>query len=785
MGELLTARRISQLRKAVEDRPNPPPETVRELMQALLESGDRRGAIEVYRRFERSGNAVTAELASAYTAALWSSPRDLPTNLPRPRHTFVGRANEVAAVIEGIRSKRSVQILGAGGIGKSRVALEVARRSVGDFPGGVWWVDLSAVYEEEGLIARIVRAMRLEDRPYDFEALIARIGQAQALLVLDCCELCAPEAASFLSAANERCEGLSVLATSRVQLHASGGTTLALQPLRRDAIRLFLERAVDADPDFVMTEEHEHVAEDICRSVGSLPLGIELACAYLAHVDIHELRDRLQRKRLADVSDALAETIRWTYELLEAADRATLRALSLFDYPFTLDDALAIAAVADARASLDRLVAASIVVSERSDGISWYRLLDTTREFGRAEMEKHGETPLLRRRFVERMRSAALEFESRITAKDEMAARQLAGAHGNLMRAVDIACESPTLTEHGLAIAGAVAMHLGVVGLASQTIGHVERIIAAARRFARDRSPFFDTALEACSWLANRASLAPKAMEINEERISRARARNDICAIARALASSVIAAVNAGAYERAREIATEAVDASRRCGDVSIRARALRSLASFYLNMDEPQRALPLYEEFFSLEESQIPPMQVAMALHDYGLALKNTGDRPRARALLLQCVERALAMADYGTATHGYQTLGQLDLDDGDCSGALRNLRDAVELSTHGINLRTQLDTFEDMVLAALRDDQIEQLAFVLGFVDAARARVGFHASPEIAPRIAAIRAAVRDRMEEAAFNAATMRGRLAAMDEILAVLRALQPGEALRPTV
>lgn len=779
MGELLTARRISQLRKTVEATPNPPPETVRELMQGLLESGDRRGAIDVYRRFERGGNAITPELAAAYTAVLWSKPRDLPTNLPQPRHTFVGRTAELAAVIDGIRMRRVIQILGAGGIGKSRLALEAARRSIGDFPDGVWWIDLSAAYGEEGLIARVARAMRLEDRPYDLDGLLERIGAANALIVLDCCELCTQEAARFACAVLERCAGTSLVATGRVPLEIPGDSTLTLQPLKRDAIRLFLERAVDADPDFVMTEEHEHVAGEICRSVGALPLGIELACAYLAHVDIYELRDRLARKRLADVSDALSETIRWTYELLEPADRAMLRALSLFDYPFTLDDAVAIAAVADARACLDRLVSASIVASERSDGISWYRLLDTTREFGRAETEKHGETPLLRRRFVERMREAAREFETRIAAKDEMAARQLAGAHGNLMSAIEIACESPTLTEHGLAIAGSAAMQLGVVGLASQTIGHIERIIAAARRFARDRTPLFDAALEACSWLANRVSLAPKAMALNEERISRARARNDVCAIARALASSVIACVNAGAYQRAREIATEAVETSRRCGEVSTRARALRSLASFELNMDQPHSALPLYEEFFSLDESQIPPMQVAMALHDYGLALKNTGDLARARALLQQCIQRALAMADYGTATHGYQTLGQLDLEEGDRASALRNLRDAVELSTHGINFRTQLDTFEDMVFAALRDDQLEQLALVLGFVDGGRARVGFHASPEIAPRIAAIRQAVRSRMDEAAFNAATMRGRLAETDEVLTVLRALQPGE------
>lgn len=700
------------------------------------------------------------------------------TNLPRPRRTFVGRTKELAAAARALRERRCVQITGPGGIGKSRLALKTARSLDGEF-SGVWWLDLSAAYDAEALIARAARALQLDDRAYGLDELLARIGEARMLFVLDCCENCAPEASAFATALLAACPQTCVIATSRIPLTIESAERLALRPLTSDAIDLFLERAIDADPNFVMTEEHAALAADICRSVGLLPLGIELACAYLAHVDIREVHDRLERQRLHDVGDALTETIRWTYDLLEPADRTMLRAVSLPDYPFTFDDALALAQSPDSRASLERLLNASILIGERSDGVSWYRLLDTTRAFARAEAEAHGEIPLLRRRFVERMRAAAADFEARIAAKDEMAARQLAGAHGNLMSAIDIACESPTLTEHGLAIAGAAATQLGVVGLAAQTIGHVEGIIAAARRFARDSTPLFDAALEACAWLANRVSLAPKAMALNEERIRRARSRGDVCRIARALATSVIACVNAGAYDRAREIATEAVEFSRRCGEVSTRARALRSLASFYLNMNEPRSALPLYEEFFGLDESQIPQMQLSMALHDYGLALKNTGDFPRARALLQQCVRRALAMADFGTATHGYQTLGQLDLEEGDYASALRNLRDAVELSTHGINLRTQLDTFEDVAVAALRDDQLEQIAFVLGFVDAARGRVGFHASPEIAPRIASIRSAVRSRMDEAAFNAATMRGRLAEMDAVIAVLRSLQPGD------
>ena len=146
MGDLVMERRISHLRKAVDDAQNPSPRLVYELMQALMENGDRRGAIETYRRFERNGNLLTAELIAAYNSALWSEPRELPTNLPKPPRPFVGRISELNSLAEAIRSHGAAQVVGPGGMGKTRLALETARRSVADFPDGVWWVDLSATH---------------------------------------------------------------------------------------------------------------------------------------------------------------------------------------------------------------------------------------------------------------------------------------------------------------------------------------------------------------------------------------------------------------------------------------------------------------------------------------------------------------------------------------------------------------------------------------------------------------------------------------------------------------
>jgi ATP/maltotriose-dependent transcriptional regulator MalT len=293
---------------------------------------------------------------------------------------------------------------------------------------------------------------------------------------------------------------------------------------------------------------------------------------------------------------------------------------------------------------------------------------------------------------------------------------------------------------------------------------HIERLIEAARQSGADGDIAFDGALESASWLANRLGKPALSMELNDERIRRARASGDLARIAHALATSVIACMNSGEQERGLEIAREAVETSRACGVVAIRTRALRSLAAIYLNLERPDEAVTLYEEFFSLDEAQIPPIQYAVALHDYGLAYKNL-DRPeKAQPLLSRSIERATALGDYGAACHGYQTLGMVLFESGNHRAAFEHLHKAVEISVNNINLRTQLEALEHLVLASIREDQYEQIAFVLGAVEGARSRLGgYKPTAHQQEEAEAIRNGLRSRMGERAFEAAYVRGQSA----------------------
>lgn len=282
-------RRLLHLRKALEAAETPLPDVAADLVDALLRAGDRIGAIAVYREFEERfpmHTLTTPRLKRAYERALWADPAALPTNLPVPRGRFVGRHDDLARIAEAAVQERFLCLAGPGGIGKSRIALESARTWVAAHPDGVWWIDCTAVTSEHDLQALVRRALGFEDRSLDQETVLARIEEKRVALVMDCCESLPGPIAAFAMAATARAPGLRVLATSRLPLE--GAFVIDVPPLSlpatrltrsnaaaSDAVRLFVERAVSADPRFALTEQNAATVMHVCRILDGMPLAIE------------------------------------------------------------------------------------------------------------------------------------------------------------------------------------------------------------------------------------------------------------------------------------------------------------------------------------------------------------------------------------------------------------------------------------------------------------------------------------------------------------------------------
>ncbi|MFB7936609.1 NB-ARC domain-containing protein [Streptomyces sp. NPDC056049] len=326
--------------------------------------------------------------------------------VPPERGAFVGRTSEVAELVGRLGRHRLVTVVGAGGVGKSRLAARVAGGSAPDGVESVHWAPLWSLDGGALLTALVADACGLSDHstrePAD--ALAAWIGERRLLLVLDSCEHLVPECAALVETLLARCRGLVVLATSREALGTAGESVFALDPLPpdSDAVELFARRAADAGVRWQSPAEHVAAAE-VCRRLEGIPLALELAAAQLPDRPVlimaRLLRDRLALERPGDGAvrparhRALRTTIGWSHELCDPWERLLWARLSVFRSDATVDDVSRVCAGGPLTEgalvrALDGLRRKSVVTLHGGR----LRMLDTVREYGRMWLTELGES---------------------------------------------------------------------------------------------------------------------------------------------------------------------------------------------------------------------------------------------------------------------------------------------------------------------------------------------------------------------------------------------------------
>ena len=330
--------------------------------------------------------------------------------LPATWTTFIGRDAERAAVADALSTNRLVTLLGPGGVGKTRLAVEVARQVSGSFPAGGAFVDLVPV-GSEFITNAVAAALDVDEQAQQplLEVVQGRLRQAPALLVLDNCEHLIAGVAAFVQACLTACPELVVLATSRERLGVVGERVLALGPLtgESEAERLFLDRAAGALGPPV---DRQQVAE-ICRRLDGMPLAIELAAArvgsigidgLVAGLDDHlRLLGRSPTSAGHDRHGSLRTVLEWSHNLLDDEERTMFRRLGVFAGPFDLAAVIAVAADGESAAASDllgRLTDKSLLVhGPHSQGSRW-RMLETVLAYAREQLDASGERPAIERR---------------------------------------------------------------------------------------------------------------------------------------------------------------------------------------------------------------------------------------------------------------------------------------------------------------------------------------------------------------------------------------------------
>ncbi len=329
-------------------------------------------------------------------------------NLPAPLASFVGREHELSELVELLRERRLVTVTGLGGIGKTRLVLEAARRQVDVFADGVWLADIAELADGALVSAAVASALGASEQTR--EHVLEHARQLELLLVLDNCEHLADACAVLVHALLRGCPNVRVLTTSRVPLGVRGEFVYELDPLaapdddagvdeleRSPAVRLFLERAAATRRERLADEGSLAVVAAICRELDGLPLAIELAAARVQALALEDIAERLDDRfrflrawhRIADARhQTLETTMDWSYTLLSEDEKQLLRRLSVFVGGATLDAVLAVCTDGDEHHAdvLARLVEASLVRAEVEEERMRYRLLETVRQYAAARL---------------------------------------------------------------------------------------------------------------------------------------------------------------------------------------------------------------------------------------------------------------------------------------------------------------------------------------------------------------------------------------------------------------
>ncbi len=334
-------------------------------------------------------------------------------NLPAALSSFVGREDEVANLrARLLGAARLVTLIGPGGCGKTRLALEASARSIQSFPDGVWFVELAPLVDPR-LVPQAVAStlgVRADQGQALIRAITSRIAGQRMLIILDTCEHVLASAAETATALLSTCPGLQVLATSRQALRLAGEIAWPVPPLA-EAPRLFAERAAEAMPGFGLTPRNRRAVTEICRRVDGLPLALELAAAWVRTLPPEQILERLvdRFRLLAGAAGSthprhltLKATMDWSYDLLAPSEKILLGRLAVFSGAFGLEAAEAVGSSDGLRSSevltlLDGLVAKSLVVAATSGTSASFRLLNTVREYAGERLSEVGAEPTRRR----------------------------------------------------------------------------------------------------------------------------------------------------------------------------------------------------------------------------------------------------------------------------------------------------------------------------------------------------------------------------------------------------
>jgi predicted ATPase/DNA-binding CsgD family transcriptional regulator len=684
-------------------------------------------------------------------------------NLPAQRTSFVGREREMLEVKRQLVMTRLLTLTGAGGSGKTRLALEVARDLVGAYPEGVWLVELAPLSEQALVPQAVAKAVKVAEQPSRplTDALVDDLRDKRLLLVLDNCEHLIDEAARLADALLSSCPLLRVVATSREILGVEGELVWRVDPLsfpeahrdanrtptaavgelaRYEAVRLFVERARLRSPRFELTAENVGAVARICRRLEGIPLAVELAAAWVRALSLEQIARRLEDSLTLLRSDSrtasprqrtLRGTLDWSHDLLSAEERVLLRRLSAFAGGWTLEAAEEVVGTSeevgegDVLDLLSNLADKSLVVAEvRAGEVRRYRLLEPVRQYARERLDESGEAETFRHRHAAFFLALAQEAEPQLTgAHQQEWAERLEVEHDNMRAAMSWTLEREP--ETALRLAGTLA------------------------RFWERRCRF----VEGSGWL---------------EAALRQSGHADAATRAKLLSEAGTFAWHRADYDRAIVFHGEALGLYRELGDDGGVAFALLCLGAQHCEKGDYERAAPFLEEALAVSRRSGDKPSTAGTLHNLAEVERQRGNYERAKTLGMQGIALAREMEDRWQLAIVVGWVGLLMVWSGDEHDLAEGfLKESLALNRELGNWAYGAYCLEGFAGLAGARRQGERAARLWGAAEALRSNLGAGVPPETRPYYECSMAAARARLGEAAWEAAFAEGMAMSSEE------------------
>jgi predicted ATPase/class 3 adenylate cyclase len=741
-----------------------------------------------------------------------------PNNLPQQVTSFIGRERELADAKRLLEGTRLLTLLGMGGLGKTRLSLQIAADVLEKYPDGVWFVDLAPIRDPLLVPSAAAQALGVHEEAGKSltQTLCAHVKERKLLLILDNCEHLVSACAKLADALLRAAADVRILATSREGLHIRGEQTYPVLPLavpdrkadaeallRSEAVQLFVERARLQKPNFSVTQRDAPAIAELCARLDGIPLALELAAARLRSLSIEDINRRLNdRFKLLTGGDRAAlerqQTLRalvsWSYDLLQEHEQIVLDRLSVFSGGFELEAAEAVCgadpiAPEDVLDLVSSLVEKSLVMVEEEIDGSRYGLLETIREFARAHLGKRYDLlgtirDFAAERLVDGDDVAAtakrhcdyfLDFAK--TARDKLLGTEQAewtirveAELDNLRAAIALALSGGVDPVIAVKFEVALMRFRILRGYSTEARNNVRAALAVpgVQGWARAHALYVGGVLA-----SNQADHA-EATKMLTECLAIRRGLDDPRDTAATLSTLATLHLQQDDVTKARENQEEAIAIFRELGDQLGEAIGLQNLGEISLQQSDDAGAKELFERCLALSRSiehQELESECERSLGE--LALK-AGDVQGARAHFARSLKICQDAQDKRGEAITLWRLGRTDVACGDLELARKRLAEALRaLQTFEMNAEL-IDCLEDCAMLLEIAERVESGVRIYAAAAAARAALGLPRSArreaEVQLRVQAARADLKERDFAAAWSIGLTWSREEAIDHALA---------------